>query len=482
MNHIDTILFEKNEIPLRGRNLILTGNNGSGKTYFLNKVRNHLAHNKVGLGINLEKENTNKLIELLEYTLEKFQQALKFSENNIYLIEQIIHRKKASDLSSIYKLKNILESSYKKFLIEKEYFFKYNQTLKPQEFIIKTIEDPNLEQYFHYYSPEFLENTVNKIIDHINKIIQMDKKFALIPTQDRKIAFNFFDSSRVPSLEKLSIKVFQSYEHLTKNPEITDPPNLLEAYLISIKKDINNIISNRSEEKGHTISMVNEIQKWFLKVENDLKYIFENDSIELSFSKDGNEILINLRNRKINYSFEQLSSGFKAIFYIYSYLLMRAEREKISPEELSGITIIDEIDVHLHISLQKKILPFLIKSFPKMQFIVSTHSPFVITSTNNDTVVYDISSGEFFEEDLSLYSHESIIKELFHVKDDNENLNQLSDQLLQFINSENSTQDLNAIQSLLDKINKDFEKLSVDLQLQYMVAKNKLAKLKHEGH
>ena len=76
---------------------------------------------------------------------------------------------------------------------------------------------------------------------------------------------------------------------------------------------------------------------------------------------------------------------------------------------------------------------------------------------------------------------ESIIKELFHVKDDNENLKRLSNQLLQFINSENSIQDLNLIQGLLDDIKKDFEKLSVELQLQYMVAKNKLHKLKHEG-
>ena len=144
--------------------------------------------------------------------------------------------------------------------------------------------------------------------------------------------------------------------------------------------------------------------------------------------------------------------------------------------------LIDEIDAHLHISLQKLILPFLIESFPSIQFIVSTHSPFVITSTNEDTVVYDISSREFFEEDLSLYSHESIIKEMFHVKDDNEQLEKLSAQLIHFIESKESTANLNAIQTLLDEINKDFEKLSVDLQLQYMVAKNKLAKLKHEGN
>lgn len=161
---------------------------------------------------------------------------------------------------------------------------------------------------------------------------------------------------------------------------------------------------------------------------------------------------------------------------------MEARLKNIKPIDLSGIAIIDEIDVHLHISLQKKVLPFLIKAFPKIQFIVSTHSPFVITSTDNDTVVYDISSGEVFDEDLSLYSHESIIKELFHVKDENEQLKELSDQLLQFINSENQLQDLSDIQNLVEKINKDFEKLTVELQLQYMVAKNKLAKLKHEGH
>lgn len=161
---------------------------------------------------------------------------------------------------------------------------------------------------------------------------------------------------------------------------------------------------------------------------------------------------------------------------------MRAQFQDIPPEDLVGVAIIDEIDVHLHISLQKKVLPFLIKAFPKVQFIVSTHSPFVITSTDKNTVVYDISTGEFFEEDLSLYSNESIIKELFHVNDENENLKKLSDQLLQFINSENSIQDLKAIQDLLDEINKDFEKLSVELQLQYMVAKNKLAKLRHEGN
>ena len=222
-----------------------------------------------------------------------------------------------------------------------------------------------------------------------------------------------------------------------------------------------------------------QIDEWFTKFDEDLKFLFEDSTTQLKFNYKLRKFSLLQSYRE--FTFQSLSSGFTAIFDIYSDLLMRSRLLNILPNELNGVVLIDEIDAHLHISLQKKILPFLSQSFPEIQFIVSTHSPFVIASTNNDTVVYDLSTGEFFEEDLSLYSHESIIKELFHVKDDNENLKRLSNQLLQFINSENSIQDLNLIQGLLDDIKKDFEKLSVELQLQYMVAKNKLHKLKHEG-
>ena len=191
---------------------------------------------------------------------------------------------------------------------------------------------------------------------------------------------------------------------------------------------------------------------------------------EYQYSKNGN----------ISFGFDELPSGFKSIFKIYSNLLFKSKLIKTLKSNLNGIVIIDEIDSHLHISLQKKVLPFFVKAFPNIQFIVSTHSPFVITSTDNDTVVYDISSGEFFEEDLSLYSNESIIKELFHIQDGNENLKALSDQLVHFIEVEIPSHDLEVIQNLLNEINKNFDKLSVELQLQYMVAKNKFTKLKHE--
>ncbi|HFF5441863.1 TPA: AAA family ATPase, partial [Acinetobacter baumannii] len=119
---------------------------------------------------------------------------------------------------------------------------------------------------------------------------------------------------------------------------------------------------------------------------------------------------------------------------IFADLLLRTEFFDITPSDLEGIVIIDEIDAHLHISLQKLILPFFSESFKNIQFIVSTHSPFVITSTDDDTVVYDISSGAFFEDDLSRYSYEAVIKGLFHVNPISSEINESIETLKDLLN------------------------------------------------
>lgn len=481
MSKIDTIIFNECPIPLNGKHLILTGRNGSGKTYFLNNLRNYFEikkNNENSAAIDIDRNNlNNSLIELTE----KYATALQLNPTDL---ETIIHfRNTQSNLVLEKILVNLEEKSYL-FNKRKEDYFKKNSRLKSHEILIRNMQSFASDIYYHYHTAEHLENIIKKIKYYSEKILNNNKNIQVLTSNTSNPNYSecyFFDSSRVPSNEGIQLKIFQDYISLKKNYGQSKSPNLLEAYLIYIKKEIKDIFKQRLND-GHTIWTISHTQKWFLKVENDLKEILENDSIELSFSSDDNEVLINIKNLNRSYTFDQLSSGYKAIFYIYSALLMEAQNQEILPENLEGITIIDEIDVHLHISLQKKVLPFLIKAFPKIQFIVSTHSPFVITSTHNDTVVYDLSTGEFFEEDLSIYSHESIIKELFHVQDENENLVTLSNQLIAFIESETQLYDLDSIQILLNEVNKSFDKLSVELQLQYMIAKNKLAKLKHEGN
>jgi ABC-type uncharacterized transport system ATPase subunit len=91
--------------------------------------------------------------------------------------------------------------------------------------------------------------------------------------------------------------------------------------------------------------------------------------------------------------------------------MMRMDDNASMAYDTPGIVLIDEIETHLHIELQKKVLPFLTKMFPRVQFIVTTHSPFVITSVAA-AVVYDLEKRRRLE-DLSAYSYEGIIEYYF---------------------------------------------------------------------
>jgi hypothetical protein len=64
---------------------------------------------------------------------------------------------------------------------------------------------------------------------------------------------------------------------------------------------------------------------------------------------------------------------------MFGEILRQADknRNNIALQQISGIVLIDEIDKHLHIKLQKEVLPKLFNLFPKVQFIVSSHSPFL---------------------------------------------------------------------------------------------------------
>ncbi|WP_228714891.1 AAA family ATPase [Acinetobacter pullicarnis] len=263
------------------------------------------------------------------------------------------------------------------------------------------------------------QNQINYQSDRLKKIneglhLEFVEEFKLINHYDNLEAiFVFFKAMRIASIqetkqtssiEEEKIKALQSL----KNNQDVNFGNKLEQHLVNIKVNQSLAITEDNNQV-----QADKFQEWFNSFDDHLKFLFEDDSAHLVFYRQNYKFKISLNNRE--FDFQTLSSGYLAIFEILADLLVRSEFFDITPDQLQGIVIIDEIDAHLHISLQKKILPFFIKLFPHLQFIVSTHSPFVITSTGDDTVVYDISSGEFFEDNLSQYSYESVVKGLFHV-------------------------------------------------------------------
>lgn len=54
--------------------------------------------------------------------------------------------------------------------------------------------------------------------------------------------------------------------------------------------------------------------------------------------------------------------------------------------EAQGTVVIDEVDLHLHPRWQRDVLPSLLRAFPRLQFVVSTHSPQVLSAVTNEQV------------------------------------------------------------------------------------------------
>lgn len=86
---------------------------------------------------------------------------------------------------------------------------------------------------------------------------------------------------------------------------------------------------------------------------------------------------------------EQLSDGYRTTLAMVMDIAARmaeANPELQDPLDTSGVVMIDEVDLHLHPGWQQRILPDLIRTFPKIQFIVTTHSPQVVSTVDSNSL------------------------------------------------------------------------------------------------
>jgi len=94
------------------------------------------------------------------------------------------------------------------------------------------------------------------------------------------------------------------------------------------------------------------------------------------------------KNKK-TYNLKQLSDGEKILILMVSDISHRLSLANPNSENALngyGIVLIDEIDLHLHPSWQREVIPCLIKTFPNIQFITTTHSPQVLSNVNSNSI------------------------------------------------------------------------------------------------
>lgn len=201
-------------------------------------------------------------------------------------------------------------------------------------------------------------------------------------------------------------------------PQGINKVNLKEHYQTTdqASKDFIQYIVNLKAERSfakddNDTEAVQRIDAWFDNVEAQLKNLFDAPDLHLVFDRQNYNFLIQIGNNT-PFTFTELSDGYSAVISIVTELIMRMEATGHKRFNQQGIVLVDEIETHLHVALQKQIMPFLCAFFPNIQFIVTTHSPFVLSSISN-AVVCDLETREVLT-DLSGYSYEALVEGYFH--------------------------------------------------------------------
>lgn len=307
-HYIESISFQINNEPfnlkLEGKNLIISGNNGSGKTKLIERIFSFVEES-------IKSHNP--------YTLEQAENDLKSTENNLQRTQKG-------------------HGNY-------DYFINDIEKIKIR---IKAFNEFNI--------------TFNDLMSFRASAKEKSSIIRLFPAiREAKIK----NDGRISSLDLL----LNEYDKAQKNNSKIDAGTYFERYIVTLWNYA--LVSKgvgKDDDSERVFKIIDSINK-------DLKALFEDDSIRMDFDLDKLKIFL-LQDNKQPFGLDQLSSGFSSILAIYTDLLIKAELDKINKHEMKGIVLIDEIDAHLHVTLQKKVFSFFASSFPNMQFIVSTHSPF----------------------------------------------------------------------------------------------------------
>lgn len=205
----------------------------------------------------------------------------------------------------------------------------------------------------------FEEKNALGLIPQINKEIfvkNLQNIYGKTNIGEKKPTYLYFKADYIPNAEDFikwykDLVLFESYlESSDKKFEYS----LKEAVEYAIKKFTGITITATIADNFKTIKPV---------------FVKQNDNLDFAHLSDGEKRVIDIVGKIVSY-------------FVTSF---KSSRKKLL--EFSGIVMIDEIEQHLHPVWQRRIIPELVKTFPKVQFIITTHSPQVVSNISNESVM-----------------------------------------------------------------------------------------------
>ena len=168
------------------------------------------------------------------------------------------------------------------------------------------------------------------------------------------------------------------------------------------------------------------------------------------------EMKIDKQNMSLNVS--QMSDGEKCTLALFGDLTRRltlANPNKQDPLLGDGIVLIDEVELHMHPSWQRKVLSTLRETFPNIQFIITTHSPIVLSEADENYNLFfvDNKDGKFSiqkSQQLNGYDANAVLEQFMGTRSMNVKMQQFIDSIYRDIDQREYERAKDKINELAD--------------------------------
>ncbi len=378
--------IESLTIELDGKSTVIFGINGVGKSTILRSIDLLYANIIAKLTGNGKKRTTDLDYDDISYGKSKTMINALFSfEDGIEMEYGRSIERASGKNNNTAKLKRLTDKFEKNYLV-KGHDDGYGNW-------IEEIDNKNM--------PVFVNYGVNRIV--LDVPVRAPK--------EQFIKLDAFDKAIESTIDFRNLfKWFRNQEDIENQEKVRENSDYVDKSLTSVKRAM--------------LAMLDG----FEDIHIDRK------SLAMKVRKDGQYLKIN-----------QLSDGEKCTIALFGDLARRmtlANPERENPLEGTGVVLIDELDLHMHTSWQRKVLGILEETFPNIQFIITTHSPQILGEVDDTfNLLYMFKEGK----KLSLKSYKSfvgwdtnvILEEVMHTSSVNLEIKEMLNTLYTYIEEKN---------------------------------------------
>lgn len=433
---------------------VFIGNNGSGKTSILDAIATGLSwfvakledNNAQGKSINESKINLLALESIISFEKKEIGKSNgeRYQLDEISLKLSKVRKHAENNLMNSYITDNIksFTSPYRKLLTK------------------NTEKEINLPITAYYGATRHTYDST------INSAIQ--------PNNSHQ--FDILSAYKGALEAKTDYADFFAWFRYREDVENETAPHTSIMKLLEKHTDVNSeiyqsMLAEQKKLQDKALTAVREAIKIFLSddssaIENI--YIERTPDLSMKVVKDGT-----------HFSIEQLSYGEKSLLAMIGDIARRLtilNPTLNNPLEGKGIILIDEPDVHLHPQWQRRLITLLDKTFPNCQFVLTTHSPLLI-SDHKDILVYSIEKGQV-EEVSSLYGQDinSVLSEIMDTDFINQKVQSQIGDILDAIQNA----DIATAKKLLAELEQDVSTNNIELVKARLLLKKKEVQLEKD--